>query len=170
MQGKTIIVMGVSGSGKSTIGQALAEEEGYIFIDGDDLHPSANIEKMHAGIPLTDEDRWGWLQNIAARASELNAQNTTVVIACSALKEIYRDVLRRGINAILFFYLKGSFEQIHGFLALRKKHFMPIDLLKSQFDSLQEPAANEQDCFTVPITSPEQELKEMKDQLALRSF
>lgn len=103
MQGKTIIIMGVSGSGKSTIGQALADVRGYRFMDGDDLHPPANIKKMHAGIPLADEDRWGWLHNIASRASELNAHNITAVIACSALKESYRNVLRQGINDLLFF-------------------------------------------------------------------
>lgn len=169
MQGRAIIIMGVSGSGKSTVGQALAGKRNYVFIDGDDLHPLANIKKMHAGIPLTDEDRWGWLHNINSEASTLNRDGVTVVIACSALKKSYRDVLRQGIGAVLFFYLKGSFEQIHGFLEARKMHFMPIALLKSQFESLQEPA-DEPNCITISVTSPEQELKEMEQGLNLSGF
>lgn len=133
-----LFVMGVSGSGKSTIGKLLAKALDYPFFDGDDFHTESNIKKMSAGKPLTDEDRHGWLMalnDLGKRHIELGA-----VIACSALKESYRGILQKDIDdGVHFIYLKGSFEDILERLKHRQDHFMPVELLKSQFDLLSPP-------------------------------
>ena len=136
-EAKILYVMGVSGSGKSTIGKLLAEELDIPFFDGDDYHPEANIQKMSEGKPLNDEDRQGWLE----RLNELAKENTTkgAVIVCSALKKKYRRLLESGLNNSRFVFLNGSFELISKRLKNRDGHFMPTDLLKSQFDTLEEP-------------------------------
>ncbi|ANH84029.1 gluconate kinase [Niabella ginsenosidivorans] len=162
--------MGVSGSGKTTIGQLIAREKGYVFIDGDELHPPENIAKMQAAIPLTDEDRWAWLKRINANAMALNEKGVTVVVACSALKKVYRDLLRNGIQKILFICVKGSFDRIHQLIGSRNGHFMPVDLLKSQFETLEVPDANETDCVIVAITSLPQEMQEINEQLQVRDL
>lgn len=131
------VIMGVSGCGKSTVGRALAEKTGGIFLDADDFHPSANREKMSAGIPLTDEDRWGWLDELNLELKKLS--NKTVFLACSALREVYRQRLRNGLPELKFIYLKGSKECIASRLACRTGHFMPPALLESQFATLEEP-------------------------------
>ncbi|WP_018629923.1 gluconokinase [Niabella aurantiaca] len=158
MAGRSIIIMGVSGSGKTTVGKAVAGERGYRFLDGDDLHPPANIEKMQSGIPLTDEDRWGWLLRINREMQALNATGISVVIACSALKRSYRDLLRQGGVQLLFVYLKASFQQISQLLRTRTGHFMPAGLLQSQFATLEEPTGMETDCIAVPVTGLPEEL------------
>ena len=146
--------MGVSGCGKSTIGKLLSEALSLPFFDGDDYHPKANVEKMAAGKPLNDDDREGWLERL--NELSLEHQNHGAVIACSALKESYRTMLIKNLNASHFVYLKGSFEEISERLAQRKNHFMPIDLLKSQFDDLEVPV----DAITVSImNTPEQILR-----------
>ncbi|WP_448951447.1 gluconokinase [Labrys neptuniae] len=142
-----IIVMGVSGSGKSSIGERLSAGLDCPFRDGDSFHPPANIAKMHAGIPLTDEDRWPWLAAIAAWIGALRAAGEHGVVACSALKRAYRDALRDGHQDVLFVYLEGSAELIAARLAERKDHFMPPSLLASQFAALEPPGPDE-----VPIT------------------
>ncbi|WMT14521.1 gluconokinase [Serratia fonticola] len=151
MAGKSIILMGVSGSGKSTIGAAVAREIKAKFIDGDDLHPRANIQKMASGQPLNDEDRAPWLQRLNDAAYSLNHKNESGIIVCSALKRCYRDLLRKDNDNMVFIYLKGSFEVILARLQARSGHFMPTELLKSQFEALEEPGADEKDVICVDI-------------------
>lgn len=136
-----VIVMGVCGCGKSTVGRALARELAVDFLDADDFHPRANVAKMANGIALTDEDRWPWLDAIAAAMRERAAQGRGAVIACSALKESYRDRLRRGDAAggLRIVYLKGDAATIAPRLASRSGHYMPASLLASQFAALEEP-------------------------------
>ena len=138
-----IIVMGVSGSGKSTIAAALAERLGFDYVEADDYHSRANIEKMHAGTPLTDEDRWPWLRAIADAIAAKIDNGRNVVVACSALKRTYRDILIRGRRDIRIVYLKGSRELMSGRLKGRKGHFINPSLLDSQFNVLEEPAFDE---------------------------
>ncbi|ATM94056.1 putative gluconokinase [Yersinia frederiksenii] len=151
MAGRSIIVMGVSGSGKTTVGEAVARRIHAKFIDGDDLHPRANIQKMGSGHPLNDEDRMPWLERLSDAAYSLNHKNETGIIVCSALKRRYRDRLREGNPEMVFLYLKGSFDVIMGRLKARSGHFMPTDLLKSQFEALEEPGLEEPDVICVDI-------------------
>ncbi|HEX2654929.1 MAG TPA: gluconokinase [Xanthobacteraceae bacterium] len=138
-----LVVMGVSGAGKSTIGSKLAAELGWQFQDGDWFHPPANVEKMRTGTPLADEDRWPWLRAIAAWIDNRIKSGGHGVVACSALKRRYRDVLIGNRPNVRLVYLKGSPELIAGRLALRNEHFMPSSLLKSQFEVLEEPGSEE---------------------------
>lgn len=132
------VVMGVSGCGKSTIGTLLAAEFNIPFFDGDDYHSKENVAKMSAKIPLTDEDREGWLKSLNHLAREYNDKGA--VIACSALKQTYRDILSMEIETQMeFVYLKGSKQQIVSRLEQRKGHFMPVELLDSQFNTLEAP-------------------------------
>ena len=151
MAGQSIILMGVSGSGKSTVGAALAREINAKFIDGDDLHPRANIQKMASGTPLNDDDRAPWLLRLNDAAYSLRHKNETGVIVCSALKRRYRDALRKDNEGMVFIYMKGSFDVIADRLKARAGHFMPTDLLKSQFDALEEPGEDEPDVLRVNI-------------------
>jgi len=131
--------MGVSGVGKSTIGKLLAETLQIPFFDGDDYHPKENIEKMSKGLPLNDEDRMGWLA-ILNQLGKNQIKNNSCVIVCSALKESYRNSLNAGIeNSNEWVYLSGNFDQIMGRMKKRENHFMPSNLLQSQFDILEEP-------------------------------
>jgi gluconokinase len=134
-----IVIMGVAGSGKSTVGRLLAAELHCEFLDGDSLHPLANIEKMTHGIPLTDADREPWLEAIHARIVESFQRGKHLVVACSALKQKYRDALDRGV-AITWVYLKGSEEVIRRRLHRRQHHFMKPQMLASQFADLEDPA------------------------------
>jgi gluconokinase len=145
-----LIVMGVSGSGKSTIADQLAQRIGWTYEDGDQFHPASNVAKMHAGHPLTDEDRWPWLRAIAAEIDRVCRDGEHAVIACSALKRTYRDVLVHGRNDVRIVYLDGSQQLIADRLAKRKGHFMPPDLLPSQFRTLEPPGSDE-DPVTVSI-------------------
>jgi gluconokinase len=148
-----LIVMGVSGSGKSTVASHLAERLGWAFEDGDHFHPASNVAKMSAGHPLDDEDRWPWLQAIADEIGRVCEAGGHVVIACSALKRAYRDVLLRGRDDVRFIFLDGSKALISERLAARKDHFMPPGLLDSQFKTLERPQADERP-ITVPIDAP----------------
>ena len=150
-----LIVMGVSGSGKSTIAAALAERLQWTFEDGDRFHPKSNVAKMSAGHPLTDEDRLPWLQAIADEIDRVCTAGGHVVMACSALKRVYRDILVHGRNDIRIVFLNGSQALIADRLAKRKNHFMPPGLLDSQFKTLEPPQADERP-FTVPIDAPVQ--------------
>ncbi len=132
-----LVVMGVSGSGKTTIGQALARRLGYEFVEGDEFHTRANREKMHAGIPLTDDDREPWLEALRTRMSVLIARNGRAVVTCSALKRSYRDKLRQ--KGVRFVYLKVSRAVLHERLARRRGHFFNPALLESQLATLEEP-------------------------------
>jgi gluconokinase len=138
-----LVVMGVSGSGKTTIASGLAERLHWTFEDGDKFHPKSNVEKMSAGHPLTDEDRWPWLNAIADEIERVCKAGGHAVIACSALKRAYRNVLVRGRHDVRLVYLNGAQELIARRLALRKNHFMPPGLLESQFAALQAPGADE---------------------------
>ena len=171
MAGKCIIVFGVSGSGKSTIAKAIQEKTGGIFLEGDDFHSEANIAKMHSGHPLTDADRADWLKSIHTKLKELTDQGLTVILSCSALKKSYRDTLRVGIDAILFVYLKGSFSLIHSWMAKRKGHFMPVALLKSQFDTLEAPDASEKDVVNIYLgPALKTEIFQVFEKLRARGF
>ena len=139
-----IVVMGVSGAGKSTVGKVIAVRLDCPFRDADSFHPPANIAKMSSGQPLTDEDRWPWLRAIAAWIAEHRAAGTTCVVTCSALKRVYRDIVTEHQRAdVRLVHLKGDFDLIAARLAARKGHFMPPALLKSQFDALEDPGAEE---------------------------
>jgi gluconokinase len=137
------VVMGVSGSGKSTIAAGLARALGWTLLEGDAFHPPVNIAKMSAGIPLTDQDRWPWLHAIAARADELRQAGLSAVVACSALKRAYRDILLGGHPDAVLIYLRGSHALIGGRMAARTDHFMPPGLLDSQFATLEPPGPDE---------------------------
>ena len=152
-----IVVMGVSGAGKSTVGKLIAARLDCPFRDADSFHPRANIEKMSRGEPLTDEDRWPWLQAIAAWIAEHRAAGTTCVVTCSALKRVYRDIVtNKQSSDVRLVYLKGGFDLIESRLKARQGHFMPPGLLRSQFDALEEPDAGER-AIMVPIdATPEQ--------------
>ncbi len=145
-----LVVMGVSGSGKSTIADELADRLGWTFEDGDRFHPASNVAKMSAGHPLSDEDRWPWLQAIADEIDRVGAAGEYAVIACSALKRAYRDILVHGRNDVRIIYLEGTQELIAERLAQRKAHFMPPGLLASQFKTL-EPPGSEENPITVSI-------------------
>jgi carbohydrate kinase (thermoresistant glucokinase family) len=138
-----LIVMGVSGSGKTTVGALLAGNLHWPFEDGDWFHPQANVEKMHAGIPLTDENRWPWLQAMADWIDAARREGRHGVIACSALKRSYREVLTKDRDDVRIVYLRGSEELIGHRIAARHGHFMPPLLLHSQFETLEEPGADE---------------------------
>lgn len=136
---QAVVVMGVTGSGKSTIGRLLAERMGWDFEDADVYHPEANIAKMAAGIPLDDRDRIPWLRTLRALIDERIEADRSLVLACSALKQEYRDVLSRGRGSVDFVYLKGSPELITSRLQERTGHYMKPELLDSQFEALEEP-------------------------------
>ena len=138
-----LVVMGVSGSGKSTIGDQLAQRLGWSYEDGDKFHPASNVAKMSAGHPLTDEDRWPWLQAIADEIDRICELGQHAVIACSALKRVYRDILVHRRSDVRMVFLKGSQELIANRLARRKGHFMPPGLLASQFNTLEPPGIDE---------------------------
>jgi gluconokinase len=138
-----LVVMGVSGSGKTTVADRLAARLGWTCEDGDKYHPKSNVEKMSAGHPLTDEDRWPWLNAIADEIERVCEARGHVVVACSALKRTYRDVLLRGRDDVRIVFLNGTQKLIAGRLALRKDHFMPPGLLDSQFKTLEAPRPDE---------------------------
>ena len=152
-----LIVMGVSGSGKSTIAEKLAEHLGWRYEDGDTFHPASNVAKMSAGHPLTDEDRWPWLQAIADEIDRTCKTGESIVIACSALKHSYRDVLVHGRDDVRIVYLRGTQELIASRLSQRKGHFMPPGLLASQFKTLEPPDPDENP-LTVSIDASVEEI------------
>ncbi len=151
----SIIVMGVSGSGKSTIAEQLANKLNVTFVDGDDLHPEENINKMANGTPLNDDDRKPWLQKIHDLIADHQNTGEGIVVVCSSLKKIYRDQLRgtstKAIDGLQFVYLSGSYELILGRMEAREGHFMKADMLKSQFSTLEIPLEDEPDVITVSI-------------------
>jgi len=139
-----IVVMGVAGSGKSTIAAGLAEKLGVDFIEGDSLHPQANVNKMAGGVPLTDEDRWPWLDKIGDHIEAERVAGRGVVVSCSALKRVYRDALRKKVHGRLrFVLLNGARELISQRMLARKGHFMPQSLLENQLATLERPGPDE---------------------------
>lgn len=139
----TIIVMGVSGSGKSTVAATLVDRLGWEFAEGDDFHPAANVEKMRAGHPLDDDDRWPWLRSLAASIGEHEKAGRNVVVTCSALKRSYRDLLRDGHPSVWFAHVTATPELIHERIEHRTGHYMPASLLDSQLATL-EPLADDE--------------------------
>ena len=151
---RIIIVMGVTSSGKSTVGQAIGRRLHVPFLDGDRYHPEANVEKMRAGIPLTDEDRWPWLESLAGALHEAADKKGAAVGACSALRRAYREhLLQKAGEPILFVHLSGSREVIAERMARRQHEYMPTTLLDSQFATLEVPDADE-NVLTVAVTDP----------------
>lgn len=148
-----IVVMGVAGCGKSTVGEMLAARLNCGFSDADGFHPKENVEKMRAGIPLQDEDRWPWLRALRAAIEDWHRKGESHVIACSALKQIYRDILSPQ-GDVIFVYLKGTADEIAPRLQARKGHYMNPTLLDSQFATLEEPT----DAITVGILPPPEEI------------
>ena len=136
----TVVIMGVCGCGKTTIGRALANELGWDFLDADEYHPESNVAKMAAGVALTDDDRWPWLDRLNRELRALHAGGRHAILACSALRQAYRDRLSMA-GDVKWVYLKGDVATIEPRLASRRGHFMPPSLLASQFAALEEPAA-----------------------------
>jgi len=140
---RSYVVMGVAGAGKSAVGAALAEALGVSFVEGDAYHPAMNVQRMASGIPLTDADRLPWLHALAARLREAEETATGLVVACSALKRSYREVLRAGSASVKFIYLHGDRELLAARLAQRREHFMPPSMLESQLVALEPPTPEE---------------------------
>jgi len=164
---RAIVVMGVSGCGKSTVAARLAQRLGWDLAEADAFHSAANVDKMRSGIALTDEDRWPWLDAIAAWIGKARAQGRPCIVACSALKRRYRERLAGGREDVRFIYLQGNYETVAARLAGRSGHYMPLSLLQSQFDALEEPAADENP-VVVPIELPveaivEDVMRELRD-------
>jgi len=158
-----IVLIGVSGSGKTTVGRLLARDLNCHFYEGDDYHPQANKDKMRAGIPLTDTDRWPWLAAIRNLISEILAQQEYSVVACSALRQSYRDHLRQ--PGVQFVYLKGDFDLIRERLENRRTHFFDPDLLASQYETLEEPRG----ALAVDIARPPDAIvREIEERLDLK--
>jgi gluconokinase len=153
-----IVVMGVSATGKTTVGEGLAEELGCEFIEGDSMHPRPNIEKMTKGIPLTDEDRWPWLQALAELVAVKHHEGTSTVLTCSALRRAYRDLLRDAAPTF-FVHLDAPFEVLLERMQHRTKHFMPAALLRSQFDALEQ-LDDDEPGAVVDVTPPIDEVTE----------
>lgn len=150
-QGKAFILMGVSSTGKTSVGTAVAQKLGMKLIDGDDLHPRANILKMASGTPLNDDDRRPWLERINDAAFSLEQKSEKGIIVCSALKKKYRDQIREGNADVKFLFLHGSFELVLERMQQRKGHFMKAEMLQSQFNTLEIPQADEPDVIFIDI-------------------
>ena len=162
------IVMGVSGSGKTTVAVLLAAALGCQFQEGDDLHPAANVKKMHGGTPLTDADRWPWLQRIAEEIDGWRTRGESGVMTCSALKRTYRDIIVGNRPDVTLVYLKGSHDLIHRRMAARHGHFMPVALLDSHFATLQEPTPDEHPIVVDVGGRPAEIVEEIVHQLEQR--
>ena len=163
-----VIIFGVSGAGKTTVGKLLARELGWHFLEADDFHPAANIKKMRSGHPLTDEDRWPWLEALLEQIERFLAVEEDAVLACSALKRKYREHLRVSPDVKLIF-LRGDFTLIEKQLRGRRGHFMNPELLQSQFADLEEPEPDE-DALTIELgRTPQAIVEEIKTKLRLAS-
>jgi gluconokinase len=163
-----VVVFGVSGAGKTTVGELLARELGWRFLEADDFHPPENIEKMRSGRPLNDEDRWPWLERLREQIKRSLATGENAVLACSALKRAYRDRLQVN-EKVKFVFLRGDYEVVEKQLRSRHGHFMDPGLLQSQFDDLEEPQRDE-DVITIELgPAPPAIVKEIEAKLHLAS-
>ena len=153
-----VIIFVVSGAGKTTVGRLLAHELGWRFIEADDFHPAANIEKMRNGHPLTDGDRWPWLDCLRKQIEQLLSAGENAVLACSALKRAYRDLLRVS-DEVKFVFLRGDYALVEKQLRSRPRHFMDANLLQSQFDDLEEPQPDE-NVLTIELGRAPEEIVE----------
>jgi gluconokinase len=165
-QGRIIVVMGVSGVGKTTVGKCLAERIGARFLEGDRFHPPENIEKMKRGEPLTDADRQPWLERLAAELGARRARGESVVLACSALRRRYRDILRAGHDDVDFVFLHADQAVIQQRLDARRDHFMPPSLLDSQFAALEAPGPDERAIVVDAAQPPEAIVETVLQRLA----
>jgi carbohydrate kinase (thermoresistant glucokinase family) len=163
-----VVMMGVSGSGKTTIAVLLAAALNGAFVEGDDLHPRSNVEKMRNGTPLTDADRLPWLQKIADAIDRLRSRGESGVVACSALKRAYRDIIIGDRKDVVLVYLKGSHDLIAHRMAARHEHFMPLKLLDSQFATLQEPTEDERPIVVEIGGTPAEIVHEIVERLEAR--
>jgi len=150
-----LVVMGVSGSGKTTVGALLASRLGWMFVDGDAFHSASNVQKMQSGIALTDEDRWPWLHAIASWIDATRTAHRHGVVACSALKRRYREVLSGGRSDVRLVYLQASVDIVRERLSKREGHFMPVSLLESQYETLEEPGPEEAPIIVSVSDAPE---------------
>jgi gluconokinase len=165
LDARVLVVMGVSGSGKSTVAAMVAERLGWDFAEGDAMHPPANVDKMHAGIPLDDEDRWPWLDVVADWIRGHLAAGTNGVVTCSALKRSYRDVLRA--PGVVFVHVAGDGALIEDRMSARSGHFMPTSLLASQLATLEPPQPDEAHITVAADRTPEEESDEVIARLGL---
>ena len=152
-----VVVMGVSGSGKTTVAQGIAQATGWVFAEADQFHSEANVSKMRAGVALDDSDRQPWLESLAAWMTDEDRRGNSTVVACSALRRAYRDVLRTGPPAVDFVHLDGPVELLHERMAAREGHYMPPSLLGSQLDTL-EPLQPDESGTVLDLRDPPQEL------------
>jgi gluconokinase len=148
-----VVVMGVSATGKTQIGERMARSLGFDFLEGDSYHPESNIEKMEEGIPLTDADRAPWLRTLAGLLSDRDDDDRSTVLTCSALKRSYRDILRKGAPSVYFVHLHAPYDILVGRMSKRTAHFMPTSLLESQFETL-EPLGSDEDGVQVDVSPP----------------
>lgn len=155
-----LVVMGVAGSGKSTVAHALRDRLGWSIAEGDDFHPAANITKMSSGTPLTDEDRWPWLDLIAEWTAAHDGAGESTIVTCSALRRIYRDRLRAAPGRTVFVHLVGGQDLLSGRMAERTDHFMPPSLLPSQFAAL-EPLEDDEEGFAIDINRSVDEIADL---------
>lgn len=133
-----VVLMGVCGCGKTSVAAVLQDRWGWDFAEADEFHPQANVDKMHSGTPLTDEDRWPWLERIRQWMTNHETQGKSTIVTCSALKHSYREVLRRGVGRVIFVHLDGDRHLLERRLAARTDHFMPASLLDSQYATLEQ--------------------------------
>lgn len=155
-----LVVMGVAGSGKSTVAAVLRDRLGWAAAEGDDFHPAANVAKMSSGTPLTDDDRWPWLDLIAGWTAERDAAGESTIVTCSALRRVYRDRLRTAPGRTVFLHLAGSRDLLAGRMTQRTDHFMPSSLLPSQLEAL-EPLAADEKGFSIDIDRPIAEIADL---------
>ncbi|ROP60617.1 gluconokinase/shikimate kinase [Curtobacterium sp. PhB115] len=165
LDARVLVVMGVSGSGKSTVAAMVAERLGWEFAEGDSMHPQANVDKMHAGTPLTDEDRWPWLDVVAGWIRGHLEAGTNGVVTCSALKRSYREVLRA--PGVVFVHVAGDGALIEARMSSRSGHFMPTSLLSSQLATLEPPQPDEAHVTVTADRTPEAETDEVLELLGL---
>jgi len=169
MSTEAIVVMGVSGSGKTTVAELLAETLGWEYAEGDDFHSDANVDKMRRGEPLTDEDRWPWLRSLAAHLEARQRAGHSLVVTCSALRRAYRDVLRDIEHPVRFAHIEPSPDVLRERMALRKGHYMPASLLQSQLDTLEPLTPDEPGVVVRADRTPDDVVRTAMEALDLHS-